>query len=84
MDKKEVFYHIGQRFNYGSSVYLLCSLGHAPNRSRVDIKHLVLLIDIEDGIRWNDPVVVDDCLNINKEEFNRILGKNVALFTPIK
>lgn len=63
-------YHAGQRFSRTATSnncyeYIL---------ARVSLFECVL-INLEDGNRWSQPVNVKDPAHISREEFNRLCGK---------
>lgn len=62
--KKEVFYHIGQKFRQEDSEYILTMI---PDRKAI-------LIHREAGIHWRAGVRVEDGDNITESEFRQIKG----------
>lgn len=69
--KKEVFYHIGQRFRYwdGDAIYKLVSIGCEGGGA-------VVMLVREDSGRgwWNKRSAVEDEIRITEAEFNKICG----------
>ena len=73
--KKEVFYKIGDKFEYKGE-YLLSQVG---NNSCC----LIALAGFDRGNRYKDPANVRDCRKITMEEFSKIAGDWVDKFKKI-